>query len=278
MEQLTDKPLLEFANVTFGYGNNQDKVLQNVSFSIFPGDQLGILGDNGSGKSTIIKILLGLYSPEQGKVSLFDQKVSWKKHYPKLGYIGDPSYNLGELGLPTSLSVKNVVEIFKLLWKQSNQYLPSCDDIEQRLNIPNFYSCNIGKLSKGQRMRLMAFLALGKKIDLLVADEATEGLDGKVKKIILSEIKRAIEDFNLSILWISHKFDEIFVLTNKIYELQDGYLNQKITDNFNYKIEIKSSSLGSNVDQSIDQHNIFQVIGELLENSLIDEFTIKVRK
>ncbi|WP_238558184.1 hypothetical protein, partial [Planktothrix prolifica] len=60
--------------------------------------------------------------------------------------------------------------------------------------------------------------------------------------------------------------------------LQDGYLNQKITDNFNYKIEIKSSSLGSNVDQSIDQHNIFQVIGELLENSLIDEFTIKVRK
>ena len=42
MEQLTDKPLLEFANVTFGYGNNQDKVLQNVSFSIFPGDQIGI--------------------------------------------------------------------------------------------------------------------------------------------------------------------------------------------------------------------------------------------
>ncbi|WP_026798757.1 ATP-binding cassette domain-containing protein [Planktothrix prolifica] len=159
MEQLTDKPLLEFANVTFGYGNNQDKVLQNVSFSIFPGDQIGILGDNGSGKSTIIKILLGLYSPEQGKVSLFDQKVSWKKHYPKLGYIGDPSYNLGELGLPTSLSVKNVVEIFKLLWKQSNQYLPSCDDIEQRLNIPNFYSCNIGKLSKGQRMRLNGFFS-----------------------------------------------------------------------------------------------------------------------
>ena len=58
MEQLTDKPLLEFANVTFGYGNNQDKVLQNVSFIIFPGDQIGILGDNGSGKSTIIKILL----------------------------------------------------------------------------------------------------------------------------------------------------------------------------------------------------------------------------
>lgn len=78
MEQLTDKPLLEFANVTFGYGNNQDKVLQNVSFSIFPGDQIGILGDNGSGKSTIIKILLGLYSLNKGKLACLIKKFLGK--------------------------------------------------------------------------------------------------------------------------------------------------------------------------------------------------------
>lgn len=91
----------------------------------------------------------------------FYSLVLFKSRYPMLGYIGDPSYNPGGLGLPTDVSVRDLVDCFKKLW--SNSIQNSFLELEDRLNLPLFYENDIANLSKGERMRVMAFLALSKQ-------------------------------------------------------------------------------------------------------------------
>ncbi|MBA3924322.1 MAG: ATP-binding cassette domain-containing protein [Nostocaceae cyanobacterium] len=113
--------LLELKNVTFRYRNARKFLLEDVNFQLLPGEKIGIVGDDGSGKSTIAKLFLGLCKPQKGFVRLFGEEVSWGNHYPMLSYIGDPSYNPGGLGLPTNILVGDLVDCFKKLWSNSIQ-------------------------------------------------------------------------------------------------------------------------------------------------------------
>ena len=267
----TNHPLIEFKNVTFSYSGRQNRLLENISFTLSLGQKIGIVGDNGSGKSTILKLLLGLYSPNQGIVKLFGQEVLWGNHYPRLGYIGDPSYNPGELGLPTGILVKEIVESFKALLESEKNDL-SYLEIEEKLKIPKFYNCDVGKLSKGQRMRLMAFLALGKKIDLLVADEATEGLDKEGKETVLSEIKRLADSQNFGILWISHRRDEVAMLTNEVYELLEGKLLKHCLQGFSCQIETNSLEGTANNYINVGKDEAFEILGKVFTEQSISNF------
>lgn len=102
--------LLKLENITFRYGKKP--LLKEANLVLSAGDSIGIVGDNGTRKSTIVKLILGLLRPKSGKVELFGKPVQWRSHYPKLGYIGDPSHHPGELGLPDSITVEEMVECF----------------------------------------------------------------------------------------------------------------------------------------------------------------------
>jgi zinc transport system ATP-binding protein len=196
---MQDKPLLKLENINFGYGKKA--LLKKANLAIYAGQSIGIVGDNGTGKSTIVKLILGLIRPEYGKIELFGKPASWKNAHPNLGYIGDPSHNSGELGLPDGILVEEMVECFRVLCeipspsgtnnKQSSQDLwdlPPGDFFEQLidlLKIKTFYSRDVGRLSNGERKKLMTLLAIGKQPDLLIADEATEGLDKTAKPTAL---------------------------------------------------------------------------------------------
>jgi ABC-type Mn2+/Zn2+ transport system ATPase subunit len=118
---LMNQPLLKLENVTFRYQKNSTPLLNSVDFELIPGERVSIIGDNGSGKSTIAKLFLGLCHPEEGSVKLFNKKANWGNHYPSLGYIGDPSYSPGGLGLPIGISVKDLIDSYKKLCPDSSQ-------------------------------------------------------------------------------------------------------------------------------------------------------------
>jgi len=196
---MSHEPLLSFKNVSFKFGKKT--LLKKINLSIEVGQSIGIVGDNGTGKSTLVKLALGLISPDNGDVSLFQKPSSWKTNYPSLGYIGDPSHSPGELGLPDSISVKEMIDCFRGLCeiplpsnvqdcesKNDLWDLSPGDFFEQLINLLNIkklYSRDVGRLSNGERKKIMTLLALGKQPELLIADEATEGLDKTTKPIIL---------------------------------------------------------------------------------------------
>lgn len=245
------RQLIKLENVSFRYGKKS--LLKEANLELSAGKSIGIVGDNGTGKSTIVKILLGLLRPESGKVKLFEKPVTSRNHYPELGYIGDPSYNQGELGLPDDISVEQMVECFRQLCEIpnpsgviDNQFtqdiweLPLGDFFEkliELLNIKNLYPRDVGRLSNGERKKLMTLLALGKQPALLIADEATEGLDKNAKPVILDIIEGGIRAKKFALLWISHRWDEIVRLGETIYELspsdeERGKLIPKDINNF----------------------------------------------
>ncbi|NJM69262.1 MAG: ATP-binding cassette domain-containing protein [Scytonema sp. RU_4_4] len=262
--------LLELKNVTFSYRNPPKLLLEDANFQLLPGEKIGIVGDNGSGKSTIAKLFLGLCKPQRGFIRLFGEEVSWGNHYPMLGYIGDPSYNPGGLGLPTNVLVGDLVDCFKKLW--SNSIQDSSLELEDRLNLPLLYKNDIGVLSKGERMRVMAFLALSKQPKLLIADEATEGLDKESKKIILSELKRAFERSEFGMVWISHRHHEIAILVDQVYELTSCKLKKHSLGNFNCEVETEFKTETYN---NLSYEAFQEVFGEVFTNSLVSNFNIK---
>lgn len=273
------QPLLEFKDVSFSYSSSSGNLLLNkISFDLYQGQKIGIVGDNGSGKSTILKLILGVHNIQKGKgqVKLFCNEVAWGNHYPNLGYIGDPSYNPGELGLPTGISVKELVYIFKSLWNQHDS--SKFNRIEERLKIPCFYDCNVGQLSKGQRMRLMAFLALSKKTDLLIADEATEGLDKEGKAVVLSEVQEAAERQNFGLLWISHRRDEVAMLTQDVYELNQGKLTRQFLQGFECEIQTDSLTSQGQKYSQLCKDGAFQVLGEIFTDTSISKFSLQGQK
>jgi len=270
---LSQQPLFELKNVTFSYANSQNQLLDNVSLSLFPGENIGLIGENGCGKSTIIKLLLGLCFPNNGTLNLFGRKVLWGNNYPQLGYIGDPSYYPGELGLPTGILVKELVQIFKSLCQQQKELKDlSYREIEERLQIPSFYESDVSKLSKGQRIRLMAFLALAKKPQLLIADEATEGLDKEGKEIVLSEVQRLANCHQAGILWISHRRDEVARLTDKVYELFQGKLHEQDSQCFDCHIETDSVNAEAKKYFNLSKDGAFQALEEIFTDSSIHKF------
>ncbi|MEG3958449.1 ABC transporter ATP-binding protein [Microcoleus sp. herbarium2] len=270
---LSQQPLFELKNVTFSYANSQNQLLDNVSLSLFPGENIGLIGENGCGKSTIIKLLLGLCFPNNGTLNLFGRKVLWGNNYPQLGYIGDPSYYPGELGLPTGILVKELVQIFKSLCQQEKELKDlSYREIEERLQIPSFYESDVSKLSKGQRIRLMAFLALAKKPQLLIADEATEGLDKEGKEIVLSEVQRLANCHQAGILWISHRRDEVARLTDKVYELFQGKLHEQDSQCFDCHIETDSVNAEAKKYFNLSKDGAFQALEEIFTDSSIHKF------
>lgn len=270
-----DMPLLKLEKVTFRYNAKSDPLLKSVDLELLPGERVGIIGDNGSGKSTIAKLLLGLCSPEKGVVKLFGKEAGWGNHYPSLGYIGDPSYSPGGLGLPTDISVRNLVDTFKQLCDDSRQKYDF--ELENELSLQDFYKTDVAKLSKGQRMRLMAFLALAKRPKVLIADEATEGLDSDSREVVLSAIRRASNRSNFSMIWISHRRYEVALLTEVIYELSNGRLNRVSMDGFDCEIEVESG-VNSSSYQNLSRSEALEIMSEIFMNPQVSRFNFLGKK
>jgi ABC-type multidrug transport system ATPase subunit len=275
--------LLELKNVTFKYEETNRILLNNINLGLTSGEQIGIVGANGSGKSTITKILLGIYKLQNRNalVNLFGRKVSWNRHYPKLGYIGDPSYHPGWLGLPNNILVKDLIHNFKELWKNDLSSTKNdlfLNDLEERLFLKNIKNSNISLLSKGERLRLMAFMALGKRPQLLIADEATEGLDTQYKAAVLSIVKEEIKNSQLSMLWISHRYSEVIELTTKIYELTSGNLQQLNFEGFQFDLKTNENDNYDSEFNNGDKESILEQLALVLSDSKVSHFTLTVKK
>lgn len=204
---------VEISNLTKFY---KDFKLDNVSFALPSGCIMGLVGENGAGKSTVIKLILGMIHKDGGKIRLFgkDNSQDIRDIKEDLGVV------LDDVGIPAPLNAKQVGRIMKNTFKNWNE--------EQYKNNLEKLSVPINKqfkdFSRGMKMKLGIAVALSHDPKLLILDEATSGLDPVVRDEVLNIFNEFTRDENHSILISSHIVSDLEKICDYIAFLHNGKL------------------------------------------------------
>lgn len=190
--------------------------LQDVSFSLQPGKTLGLIGANGAGKSTSIRLLMDFIRPTQGKISLFDRSPSDLSLRNRIGYLPETA------SFPANLTIANLLRftgttcsIPKTTWKRrSEELLHELDLWEARRKPLRIYS-------KGMQQRANFALALLNDPQMLILDEPMSGLDPIGRGLIINLIQR-LKDQGKTILFCSHILGDVDRLVDQLLVLHKG--------------------------------------------------------
>ena len=199
---------IKFENISFSYPETNTKLLKKLNFKINKNTIFGIKGSSGSGKSTILKLLLGIILPEEGKI-LIDEKYDLQdiklNFLRNIGYVSQNFYLLNDtIAKNIALEDDEKINIEKC-WKALK--LAKCNDFVDKL--PSGINTKISEdaidLSGGQRQRLSIARALYNDPQILIFDEATSSLDLKKEEQILNDLY-SLKNF-FTIIIVSHKLE-----------------------------------------------------------------------
>lgn len=208
--QITDvKNCIEVNNVSFSYSGQT--VLDNISFSVNSGEYLGIIGPNGGGKTTLIKIILGLLKPNTGTVRIFGQNIEEFKEKSLIGYVPQ---RISQVVSQFPATVKEVIEtgrtarvgLFKKYTKNDKQAIEKAMEIT---GVAHLKHRLIEDLSGGERQRVFIARALAAEPKILILDEPSAGVDLASQKQFYAFIKSLNQKFELTIIFISHDIDVV---------------------------------------------------------------------
>ena len=209
-EQLSLNDAIEVRNLSFRFENGTHDTLHNLSLSIRKGEKVGINGESGVGKTTLLNILLGLYTPSEGGVYIDGEELQGKllrKWQNSIGYVSQNTF------LTDSTILANIAlgcEEQEVDMEQIGKCIEAASLSEFIASLPNGINTRIGEcgalLSGGQRQRIGIARALYKNANILFFDEATSSLDNATEQ----SINRAIENLsssneNLTIVVVAHR-------------------------------------------------------------------------
>lgn len=200
-EESNGQPVVELKNVTFGY--DEHVVLDNVSFAIRKGEQATLSGRTGAGKSTIFKLLLGLYEPQSGCVLINGMPASTiedSRRRRLFGYV-EQSFHMvpGTVKEQITLFDKSITDdAVKAVAR-----LAGLDDTIMKLGNGYDTVCTHGLFSQGQWQLLSIARAAAAEPELLLLDEITANLDAETEKTVLQALKNVSKD--RTVLSISHR-------------------------------------------------------------------------
>lgn len=235
-----DKNILELKDVHFSYGDK--KVLEGISFSIEKGDFSVLLGLNGAGKSTIFSLITRLLKLDIGEININQYPI---KNYSQA--LKDIGIVFQEPTLDLDLTVRqNLYYYGSLKGLGFVETIESIKDEIKRLELENSLDITARNLNGGHRRRVEILRALINKPKLLLLDEPTVGLDLKSRFDILEYVRDLTKRESLSVLWITHLFDEVnendkisFIKAGKIVEkgivkdIVEKYQKDNLVDTFN---------------------------------------------
>ena len=225
-EDSLDKKILKIDNVNFSYLKEKNKsIIQDLNLEIAKNEMVGIIGKSGSGKSTIVNIILNLLSPEKGNVKLFkelNKKNSVKNYFgyvPQDIFLIDDTIRQNIAFGKLDKDIDDVLVLDCLLKSGLKEFVDSS---------PNKLNTMVGekgiKISGGERQRLGIARALYKQPKILIMDEATSSLDQNTEKKVINSIKKIKE--NHTIVMIAHRLSTL-ENCDKVYLIENG----KIVDN-----------------------------------------------
>ena len=187
--------------------------LDDLNLTLPSGCIMGLVGENGAGKSTTIRMILGLTHPDSGEITVFGQKLT-QDLKQNIGVV------LDEPGYPACMTAKQIGKMLSGLYKNWEQ--DTFDSYLRRLNLPE--NKPFKDFSKGMKMKLCLAAALSHGAKLLILDEATSGLDPVVRDDILDILNEFTRDEGHSILLSSHIVSDLEKICDYIAFLHRGKL------------------------------------------------------
>lgn len=219
---MTDK-IIELKNVTFRYDEHQEKpTLNNISFHVKHGEWLSIIGHNGSGKSTTVRLIDGLLEAESGQILIEGHKLSednvWDIRHkismvfqnPDNQFVGatvedDIAFGLENKGIPLKEMRERVVEALNLV------------------DMSDFKTREPARLSGGQKQRVAIAGAVAMRPSIIILDEATSMLDPEGRLELIGTIQKIREQYGMTVISITHDLDEV-TLSDRVLVMKNGQI------------------------------------------------------
>jgi zinc transport system ATP-binding protein len=217
-------PIFDVKNLSFVVKNQS--ILSNISLEIFQAEYIAVIGPNGGGKTTLIRMLLGLEKPTSGEVKIFGQKLSHFKKWHKIGYVPQRA-SLVDSSFPAT-----VLDIVKMGRTSQLGFFSTFSKEDERLvrdamlkmDVLDLADKMVGTLSGGQRQRVMIARALASKPEILILDEPNTGVDTPSQRSFYALLKKLNQEDKITIVFITH---DIGVIADDIARLFT--INQKAT-------------------------------------------------
>tara|TARA_Y100000741_G_scaffold346013_1_gene311966 strand:- start:1236 stop:3002 length:1767 start_codon:yes stop_codon:yes gene_type:complete len=216
-----------FSDVCFSY-NESKPILHNINLKIKQGTTNAIIGQTGVGKTTLLDLLLGFYSPTEGSIYINQNLFEEKNNKPRIGYVSQ------KISFVDDSILKNIAFGIPKNEIDENNIQKVVDTVMLKdlvKELPNKIHEKIGedgvKLSGGQLQRIGIARALYLKPQVLILDEATNALDVETERLVFDSIKK---DYNgISIIWITHRSssltlcDNIYLMNNNTIKLYNSH-------------------------------------------------------
>lgn len=217
------KKIIELKDLTFSY--NEECAVENINLEVHQGDYLGVIGPNGGGKTTILKLMLGLLKPQKGEV-LFDGKPLNSFHpLSKVGYI---SQHVSHLDDNFPMTVREIVATGRYSKRGLFHFLSNRDTQKIRTALEHvemweFRNRLIGDLSGGQRQRVFIARVLAQEPEIIILDEPTVGVDVKTQKQFYCLMQKLNQELDLTLILASHELD---IVAHEATEI--AYINKSL--------------------------------------------------
>jgi zinc transport system ATP-binding protein len=213
---------VELERVGFAYPN-APPVLRDVDLAVEPGEFVAIAGPNGGGKTTLLRIMLGLEQPRAGSVSLFGEPPARVRRGGRIGYLAQRSH----LGIESPVTVGEVVAAGRVPRRGVLGPLRASDraHVERtiaRVGLADKAGAAISTLSGGQQQRAFIAKALAADPQLLVLDEPTAGVDVDAQESLASLLDRLHRELGVTVLFVSHEFGAVEGYVQRLVLVRGG--------------------------------------------------------
>ncbi len=219
---MDNEPVIQISNLTKIYrdfwGRKKVRALNSLSLEVKKGEIFGLLGPNGSGKTTTLKLLLGLLFPSEGEINVLDQPASNVEKNERIGYLPEESY------LYRFLNAEETLDFYGRLFKMSaEERRQRSAELIEKVGLGHAKKRQLKEYSKGMTRRIGLAQALINNPDLVLLDEPTSGLDplgtDDMKRMILE-----LKEQGKTVLMCSHLLADVQDVCDRIAILYGGEL------------------------------------------------------
>jgi len=198
-------------------------ILKDISFSVCENEFVSILGPNGSGKTSVLKCICGIYKGYSGEISIKDKDISKLKQRQLAEYV---SYVPQIVGTYIPFTVVDFLKM-SMYAKKSIVFAEKTVKIDKVLNLldlQKFATRIVSTLSGGEMQKILLAAALTQDTPFLLLDEPTSHLDPAASHQLLNSLKSVKTELKKGIIMVSHKIDEVLTLSDRVIAFQDGKL------------------------------------------------------